>query len=63
MQEHRFDVDYTNIYSWVQQYAPELEKRCRRYLKTTNDSYRVDETYIEIKGVQSVLFQTESIKY
>jgi transposase, IS6 family len=25
-------------------YAPELEKRCRPHLKTTNDSWRVDET-------------------
>ena len=28
---------------------PELDKRCRPQLKATNDSYRVDETYIKIK--------------
>jgi IS6 family transposase len=26
-----------------------LDKRCRPYLRATNDSYRVDETYIKIK--------------
>jgi hypothetical protein len=31
-------------------YAPELDKRCRVHLKPTNDSWRVDETYIEVKG-------------
>ena len=27
-----------------QSYAPELNKRCRPHLKTTNKSYRIDET-------------------
>ena len=27
--------------------TPELDKRCRPHLKTTNKSYRVDETYIK----------------
>ena len=27
-------------------YAPEIDKRCRPHLKPTNDSWRVDETYI-----------------
>jgi hypothetical protein len=30
----------------VQAYAPEINKRCRPYLKPTNKSYRVDETYV-----------------
>ena len=43
-------VDHTTIYRWVMIYAPEMEKRSRKYLKTTNDSWRVDETYIKVKG-------------
>jgi transposase, IS6 family len=35
----------------VQHYAPALEKRCRVHLKATNDSWRVDETYIKVKKV------------
>jgi transposase, IS6 family len=42
-------VDHTTVLRWVQRYAPELDKRCRPQLKVTNDSYRVDETYIKIK--------------
>jgi IS6 family transposase len=42
-------VDHTTVYRWVQRYAPELDKRCWPYLRVTNDSYRVDETYIKIK--------------
>ena len=42
-------VDHTTVFRWVQRYAPELDKRCRPQLKATNDSYRVDETYIKIK--------------
>jgi transposase-like protein len=41
----------------VQAYAPELDKRCRAYLKPTNDSWRVDETYIEVKGEWKYLYR------
>ena len=34
------------IWRWVQVYGPELDKRCRRHLKPTNKSWRLDETYI-----------------
>jgi len=29
---------------------PEIEKMIRRHLRPTNDSWRVDETYIKVKG-------------
>ena len=35
---------------WVHQYSPEIEKKVRRHLRPTNDSWRVDETYIRVKG-------------
>jgi IS6 family transposase len=40
-----------------QAYAPELEKRIRPHLRPTNDSYRVDETYIKIKGEWKYLYR------
>jgi IS6 family transposase len=49
LQERGVRVDHTTVFRWVQRYAPELDKRCRPYLRATNDSYRVDETYIKIK--------------
>ncbi len=57
MGERGFQVDHTTIYRWVQYYAPELEKRCRPHLKATNDSWRVDETYIKIKGTWTYLYR------
>ena len=44
--ERGLPADHTTIWRWVQRYAPELNKRCRRELKPTNGSWRVDETYI-----------------
>ena len=50
-------VDASCIWRWVQVYAPELDKRCRPHLKTTNRSYRVDETYIKVKGKDRYLYR------
>ena len=57
MREQGLQVDHTTIYRWVQHYAPELEMRCRPHLKATNDSWRVDETYIKIKGTWTYLYR------
>ena len=48
--ERGLHVNRSSIWRWVQAYAPELRKRCRPHLKATNKSYRVDETYIKVKG-------------
>jgi IS6 family transposase len=57
MLERGLQVDHTTIYRWVQQYAPELEKRSRPHLQATNDSWRVDETYIKIKTTWTYLYR------
>jgi transposase-like protein len=44
MAERGVKVDHTTIYRWVQDYAPELDKRIRPFLNPTTDSWRVDET-------------------
>src|SRR5579864_9537534 len=44
--ERGLPADHSTIWRWVQRYSPELNKRCRRELKPTNGSWRVDETYI-----------------
>ncbi len=41
----------------VQEYGPELEKRCRPHLRPTNDSWRVDESYIKVKGKWKYLYR------
>src|SRR3954465_1284023 len=50
-------IDASCIWRWGQAYAPELDKRCRPHLKSTNRSYRVDETYIKVKGKDRYLYR------
>jgi IS6 family transposase len=38
-------------------YAPELDRRLRKRLKATNDSWRVDETYVRVKGKWVYLYR------
>ena len=57
MLERGLTVDHSTIYRWVQDYAPELDKRCRSHLRPTNGSWRVDETYIEVKGEWKYLYR------
>ena len=55
--ERGLDIHYTTVFRWVQEYGPELDKRCRPHLRPTNDSWRVDETYIKVKGKQKYLYR------
>ena len=50
MDERGIKVSHTTIMRWVHQYGAELDKRIRRKLKYTGDSWKLDETYIKIKG-------------
>ncbi len=50
MAERGLSVDHSTIARWVLAYAPELEKRVKPRLKPTSDSWRVDETYIKVRG-------------
>ncbi|CAA9588689.1 hypothetical protein AVDCRST_MAG81-4526 [uncultured Synechococcales cyanobacterium] len=49
-QERGLRVDHSTVFRWVQAYAPQLDKRCRRYLRPTSDSWRVDEVYVKVKA-------------
>ena len=57
MAERGLSIDHTTIYRWVHAYAPELEKRVKPHLKPTNDSWRVDETYVKVKGGWMYLYR------
>jgi transposase-like protein len=50
-------VDHVTVWRWVQRYAPEMERRLRSRLKATSDSWRIDETYIRIKGKWRYLYR------
>lgn len=58
MEERGLLMAHTTIMRWVHQYGPELDKRVRRHLKPTNDSWRVDETYIKVKGQWMYLYRS-----
>ncbi|EJR93324.1 IS6 family transposase [Bacillus mycoides] len=57
MEERGLSLAHTTIMRWVHQYGPELNERIRKHLKSTNDSWRVDETYIKIKGEKMYLYR------
>src|ERR1700722_7841623 len=57
MAERGVEVDASCIWRWVQAYAPELQKRCRPHLKPVGKSYRIDETYIKVKGADRYLYR------
>src|SRR5271163_5006095 len=55
--ERGLSVDHVTVWRWVQRYAPELDRRLRKRLKATNDSWRVDETYVRVKGKWVYLYR------
>ena len=57
MSERGLSVVHATIYRWVQRFAPELEKRMRPHLKKSNDSWRVDETYVKVRGKWMYLYR------
>jgi IS6 family transposase len=62
LEERGLNVDHTTVWRWVQCYSPELEQRVRRHLKPTNESWRVDETYVRVKGRWRYLYTGPSIR-
>ncbi|WP_328702793.1 IS6 family transposase [Belnapia mucosa] len=51
------EIAHTTIFRWVQTYAREIEKRIRPHLRSSNGSWRVDETYVRVKGRWSYLYR------
>jgi transposase-like protein len=43
-------VAHTTIMRWVIRYVPEFEKRWNRFARPVGRSWRVDETYIPVRG-------------
>ena len=57
MAERNVEVDHVTIWRWIQDYAPELSRRCRPELRKTNGSWRVDETYLRVAGKWTYLYR------
>lgn len=50
MRERGVFVEHSTIHSLLLSYVPDLNKRIRPHLNPTNVSWRVDETYVQVKG-------------
>lgn len=50
MHERGFSVDHSTIHRWVLHYAPQLEAAFRRKKKRVGNRWRMDESYIKVKG-------------
>ena len=57
MVERGLSMAHTTIMRWVQRYAPEFEKRWRRFARAVGRSWRVDETYLKIRGKWCYLYR------
>ena len=57
MVERGLNGTHTTIMRWVYQYSPILDERIRTRVKKTNDSWRMDETYLKIKGKNAYLYR------
>ena len=57
MAERELSLAHTTIMRWIQRYVPEFEKRWSRFVRQAGGSWRVDETYVEIKGRWTYLYR------
>ena len=57
MMERGVEVDHTTIYRWVQKYSVEFDKRIRWYSRAHGVIWKVDETYIRVKGRWKYLYR------
>jgi transposase-like protein len=57
MAERGLSLAHTTIMRWVQRYVPEFEKRWNRFARPVGQSWRVDETYVKIKGRWTYLYR------
>ena len=50
MEERGIELDHATVNRWVVKYSPGLECKFRKYKKAIGKSWRMDETYIKVKG-------------
>jgi transposase-like protein len=55
--ERGLHVAQTTILRWVQRYTPEFIKRWKRFGRPAGRSWRVDETYIKVRGHWTYLYR------
>lgn len=58
MAERGLSLAHTTILRWVQRYVPEFVKRWNRFGTPTGQSWRVDETYLKVRGKWAYLYRS-----
>jgi transposase-like protein len=59
MAERGIVLAHTTILRWVQRYVPDFEKCWNHYARPVGDSWRVDETYIKVRGQWVYLYRAD----
>jgi putative transposase len=57
MQERGVEVDHSTLNRWVLKYVPLLDEQFRARKRPVGSSWRMDETYIRIKGAWKYLYR------
>jgi putative transposase len=57
MEERGVDVDHSTLNRWVVKYAPLLERQFRARKRPVGWSWRLDETYVKVKGCWKYLYR------
>lgn len=55
--ERGFEVDHSTVHRWVIKLLPLFEKAFRKHKRSVGKSWRVDETYVKIKGQWKFLYR------
>ena len=58
MLERGVSLSPSTIYRWVQRFVPEFEKRWDLFSRSVGSSWRVNETYVNIKGNWPYLYRS-----
>jgi transposase-like protein len=55
--ERGFEVDHSTVHRWVIKLVPLFEKAFRKHKRPVGRSWRMDETYIKVKGGGKYLYR------
>ncbi|MCI1003006.1 IS6 family transposase [Ochrobactrum sp. C6C9] len=57
MAERGVDVDHATLNRWIVRYAPQIVDQAQKRKLPTRGSWRIDETYIKVKGKWTYLYR------
>ena len=58
--ERGMDVDHSTVHRWVMKLVPLLEKAFRKHKRPVGRSWRMDETYVKLKGKWKCVSRTQA---